>query len=63
VTPSTSSSDGEDAERFIEEIRGDDPELAKPLRIEERELGAGGLNWEIPGRPRRQCRGQPVPCY
>jgi hypothetical protein len=34
----------EDAERFIEEIRGDDPDLAKPLRIEERELEAGGLN-------------------
>jgi hypothetical protein len=34
----------EDAERFIEEIRGDDPELAKPLRIEERELEAGGRN-------------------
>jgi hypothetical protein len=32
----------EDAERFIEEVRGDDPELAKPLRIEERELEAGG---------------------
>jgi hypothetical protein len=32
----------EDAERFIEEIRGDDPQLAKPLRIEERELEAGG---------------------
>jgi len=28
----------EDAERFSEEVRGDDPELAKPLRIEEREL-------------------------
>jgi len=34
----------EDAERFIEEIRGDDPELAQSLRIEERELGSGGLN-------------------
>jgi hypothetical protein len=34
----------EDAERFIEEIRGDDPELAKPLRIEERELEAGSVN-------------------
>ena len=34
----------EDAERFIEEERGDDPELAKPLRIEERELEAGGRN-------------------
>jgi hypothetical protein len=33
-----------DAERFIAEIRGDDPELATPLRIEERELEAGGLN-------------------
>jgi hypothetical protein len=32
----------EEAERFIEEVRGDDPELAKPLRIEERELEAGG---------------------
>jgi hypothetical protein len=34
----------EDAERFIEEIRGDDPELAKPLRIEDRELETGDLN-------------------
>jgi hypothetical protein len=34
----------EDAERFIAEVRGDDPELAKALRIEERELEAGGLN-------------------
>jgi hypothetical protein len=33
----------EDAERFIEEVRGDDPELAESLRIEERELEAGGL--------------------
>jgi hypothetical protein len=31
----------EEAERFIEEVRGDDPGLAKPLRIEERELEAG----------------------
>jgi hypothetical protein len=31
----------EDAQRFIEEIEGDDPELAEALRIEERELGAG----------------------
>ena len=30
-----------DAERFIEEIRSDDRELALPLRIEERELEAG----------------------
>jgi hypothetical protein len=34
----------EDTERFIEEVRGDDPELASYLRIEERELEAGGLN-------------------
>ena len=34
----------EDAERFIEEVRGDDPELAVQLRIEERVLEAGGLN-------------------
>ena len=27
----------EDAERFIAEVRGDDPELASYLRIEERE--------------------------
>jgi hypothetical protein len=30
--------------RFIEEVRGDEPELAKSLRIEERELEAGELN-------------------
>ena len=29
----------EDAERFVEEVRSDDPELASYLRIEERELG------------------------
>ena len=34
----------EEAERFIEEVRGDDPEMAAKLRIEERELEAGGLN-------------------
>ena len=34
----------EDAERFIEEVRRDDPELASYLRIEERELDAGRLN-------------------
>ena len=32
----------EDAERFIEEVRVDDPKLASYLRIEERELEAGG---------------------
>jgi hypothetical protein len=31
-----------DAECFIEEVRGDEPELAKHLRIEERKLEAGG---------------------
>jgi hypothetical protein len=34
----------EDAERFIEEVRGDDPELAAKLRIEERELQAGRVS-------------------
>jgi hypothetical protein len=34
----------EEAERFVEEVRGDDPEMATKLRIEERELDAGGLN-------------------
>ena len=35
----------EHAERFIEEVSGDDPDLASYLRIEERELSkAGGLN-------------------
>jgi hypothetical protein len=34
----------EDAERFIEGIRDDDPERASYLRIEERDLAAGGLN-------------------
>ena len=32
----------EDAERFIAEVRGDDPEIAVKLRVEERELAAGG---------------------
>jgi hypothetical protein len=39
----------EDVERFIEEVRGDDPDLASYLRIEERELKASGL------RPQRGC--------
>ena len=34
----------EDAERFVEQACGDDPELASYLRIEERELEAGGRN-------------------
>jgi hypothetical protein len=34
----------EDAERFIEDIRSDDPELIEGLRIEERELEPGGPN-------------------
>ena len=34
----------DDAERFIEEVRGDEPEVATKLRIEERELEAGRLN-------------------
>jgi hypothetical protein len=31
-------------ERFVEEVRGDDPEIAAKLRNEERKLEAGGLN-------------------
>ena len=34
----------EDAERFIEEVRGDDPEIAATLKVEAHELVAGGLN-------------------
>jgi hypothetical protein len=34
----------EDPERFVEEVRGDEPELARTLRIEERELEAGSEN-------------------
>jgi hypothetical protein len=34
----------EHAERFVEEVQGDDPELAACLRIEDRELEAGGLS-------------------
>ena len=34
----------QDAERFIEDIRSDDPKLVETLRIEERELEAGGHN-------------------
>jgi hypothetical protein len=33
----------EDADRFIEDVRGDDPDLASYLRIEERELDSGSL--------------------
>ena len=34
----------EDAERFVEAVRRDEAELAEHLRIEERELEAGGRN-------------------
>jgi hypothetical protein len=32
------------AERFIEEVRGDDADVAAKLRIEERAIEAGGPN-------------------
>ncbi len=32
----------EGAERFIEEVRGDEPEIAAKLRVEERELERAG---------------------
>jgi len=34
----------EDAERFTAEMSDHDPELAAKLRVEERELEAGGVN-------------------
>ena len=34
----------EEAERFSEEVRGDDHEIATKLRVEERELDGSGLN-------------------
>ena len=34
----------EDADRFLEAVRSDDPKLASHLRTEEPELEAGGLN-------------------
>ena len=34
----------EDAERFVEEVRGDDLDVGAKLRIEERELQAGEMN-------------------
>ena len=40
----------EEAERFIEEVRGDDPEIAAKLRIEERELEAAGRLADPPPR-------------
>ena len=43
----------EDAERFIEEVRGDDPELAAKLRIEER--GARGGRTELSARLEPRC--------
>ena len=37
----------EDSERFIEEVLGDDPEATAKLRVEERELEAGGRNQRV----------------
>jgi len=34
----------DDAERFIDEVRREEPRLATSLRIDELELKAGGLN-------------------
>ena len=34
----------EDAEQFLEDVSGDDPELAAKLRVEEGSLEVGGLN-------------------
>ena len=46
----------EDAERFVEEVRGDDPDLARYLRIEEREFEAGGVNYARCGGSERAGR-------
>ena len=42
----------EDAERFVDEVRGDDPKLAAHFRIEKREFDADGaeLSTEISQR-------------
>jgi hypothetical protein len=45
----------EDAERFIEEVNNDEPELASYLRFEERELEAGGA--ELSALSRAFCPG------
>jgi hypothetical protein len=45
----------EDAERFVEEVRGDEPELASYLRVRRR---AAGVRWaELPSTKKRP-RGQ-----
>jgi hypothetical protein len=47
--------DREDAVDFITEVRSDDPELARNLLIEERELEAGERaepNYRLNGKPR-----------
>ena len=41
---STATTDGNATRRLRVEVHGGDPELASYLRIEERELEAGGLN-------------------
>jgi hypothetical protein len=53
-------------QRFIEEVRGDDPELVSRPRIEERELEAGGLDGltcvpitSFPDNARLRPRGSP----
>ena len=45
----------EDAECFIEEIRADEPKLAKPLRIEKRELEVGERNLPCDGTDMPAC--------
>ena len=44
----------EDAERFVEEVRGDDPEIAAKLRIEGRKLEADGPHTTL-GRDVLRC--------
>jgi len=49
----------EDAERSIAEVRGDDPDLTSYLRIEERELEAGGRSLSLAGRCEPERRRSP----
>jgi hypothetical protein len=48
----------DDADRFVEEVRGDEPELARYLRIEERGcrlLRLGGRRGNLSVDPRKSC--------
>ena len=53
----------EDAERFVDEVRSDDPELAGYLRVEERELEVGGRGLGVRSSFMHvRCSGRCRPC-